>query len=70
MRRPIMSLIATVACTTAVAVPPVADAATQEHTGTHTSGSIAFMRPGEIGQYDAWIVRPDASGLRRLTRRH
>ena len=25
------------------------------------------MRPGEIGQYDVWVVRPDASGLRRLT---
>jgi Tol biopolymer transport system component len=62
-----MSLIATGACTTAVALPLMAGAATQTHPGGRASGSIAFMRPGEIGQYDVWVVRPDGSGLRRLT---
>jgi Tol biopolymer transport system component len=28
---------------------------------------IVFMRPGVIGEYDLWVVRPDGSGLRRLT---
>jgi Tol biopolymer transport system component len=30
-------------------------------------GSIAFMRPGEIGEFDIWSVQPNGSGLRRLT---
>jgi Tol biopolymer transport system component len=32
------------------------------------SGLIAFMRPGEVGEYDIWVVRPSGDGLRRLTR--
>lgn len=28
---------------------------------------ISFMRPGRLGEYDLWAVRPDGSGLRRLT---
>jgi Tol biopolymer transport system component len=31
-------------------------------------GEIAFMRPGSVGEYDLWIVKPDGTGLRRLTR--
>jgi Tol biopolymer transport system component len=30
-------------------------------------GLIAFMRPGAVGEYDIWVVRPDGTGLRRLT---
>jgi hypothetical protein len=30
-------------------------------------GLIAFMRPGKVGEYDIWVVRPDGLGLRRLT---
>jgi hypothetical protein len=30
-------------------------------------GLIAFMRPGTAGQYDIWVVRPDGTGLRRVT---
>ena len=28
---------------------------------------IAFMRPGTVGEYDIWVVRPDGTGLRRVT---
>ena len=31
------------------------------------NGLIAFMRPGTVGEYDIWVVRPDGTGLRRLT---
>ena len=24
-------------------------------------GLIAFMRPGKVGEYDIWVVRPDGS---------
>jgi hypothetical protein len=30
-------------------------------------GLIAFMRPGKVGEYDIWVVRPNGKGLRRLT---
>ena len=32
------------------------------------NGLIVFMRPGEIGAFDVWIVRPDGSHLRRVTK--
>jgi Tol biopolymer transport system component len=32
------------------------------------NGLIAFMRPGTVGEYDLWVVRPSGTGLRRLTR--
>jgi Tol biopolymer transport system component len=31
------------------------------------NGLIAFMRPGKVGEFDLWVVRPNGSGLRRLT---
>ena len=31
------------------------------------NGLIAFMRPGKVGDYDIWVVRPNGRGLRRLT---
>src|SRR5689334_15465052 len=31
------------------------------------NGLIAFMRHGTVGEYDLWVVRPDGTGLRRLT---
>jgi Tol biopolymer transport system component len=31
------------------------------------NGLIAFMRSGAVGEYDIWVVRPDGTGLRRLT---
>jgi Tol biopolymer transport system component len=31
-------------------------------------GLIAFMRPGQVGEYDVWVVRPNGRGLRQLTR--
>jgi Tol biopolymer transport system component len=31
-------------------------------------GLIAFMRPGQLGEYDVWVVLPNGQGLRRLTR--
>ena len=31
------------------------------------NGLIAFMRPGAVGEYDIWVVRPDGTGLRRVT---
>jgi hypothetical protein len=31
------------------------------------NGLIAFMRPGQVGEYDIWVVRPTGKGLRRLT---
>jgi Tol biopolymer transport system component len=34
---------------------------------TARNGLIVFMRPGTIGEYDLWSVRPDGTGLRRLT---
>jgi Tol biopolymer transport system component len=64
MRRLTVALIAIGACATVAA--PVA-AGTHTHPGTNASGSIAFMRPGEIGEYDVWAVRPNGRGLRRLS---
>jgi Tol biopolymer transport system component len=32
------------------------------------NGLIAFMRPGTVGEYDIWVVRPDGTGLRRVTK--
>jgi Tol biopolymer transport system component len=32
------------------------------------NGLIVFMRPGTIGEYDLWRVRPNGTGLRRLTK--
>jgi Tol biopolymer transport system component len=32
------------------------------------NGLIVFMRPGEIGAFDVWVVRPDGSHLRRVTK--
>ncbi len=32
------------------------------------NGLIVFMRPGEIGAFDVWVVRPDDSHLRRVTK--
>ena len=43
--------------------PTAPDAATAAR-----DGLIAFMRPGTLGGYDIWVVRPDGKGLRRLTR--
>lgn len=68
MRKLTIVLVATVACATAVAVPLIAHATTPARPGTLAAGSIAFMRPGEIGDYDLWAVRPSGSGLRRLTK--
>jgi TolB protein len=76
MPRLTVVLIATGACATVVAVPLIAGATTRTHAGVATQrqlasqagGSIAFMRPGEIGEYDDWAVRPDGTGLRRLTK--
>jgi len=31
-------------------------------------GLIAFMRPGQAGEYDVWVARPTGKGLHRLTR--
>jgi len=31
------------------------------------NGLIAFMRPGTVGEHDIWVVRPDGTGLRRVT---
>ncbi len=31
------------------------------------NGLIAFMRPGKVGEYDLWVVRPSGKGLRPLT---
>jgi len=31
------------------------------------NGLIAFMRPGTVGEYDIWVVRPDGTGLCPLT---
>jgi dipeptidyl aminopeptidase/acylaminoacyl peptidase len=36
--------------------------------GATRNGLIAFMRPGTVGDYDVWAVRPDGTRLRRLTR--
>ena len=62
MRRLTVSLIAIGACATAVAVPLIAGATTQtpsrtQRTRTQAGDSIAFMRPGESGEYDLWAVR-------------
>ena len=32
------------------------------------NGLIAFMRPGKVGEYDLWVVRPDGTGRHRLTK--
>jgi TolB protein len=45
-----------------------ADAAGATRAGAPArNGLIAFMRPGKVGDYDIWVVRPNGRGLRRLT---
>jgi TolB protein len=50
---------------------PAATASTTTASAPTTAGGhdglIAFMRPGEVGEYDIWVVRPTGDGLRRLT---
>lgn len=35
---------------------------------SQSGDSIAFMRPGELGEYDVWAVRSNGGDLRRLTK--
>jgi Tol biopolymer transport system component len=44
------------------------DVAVGAGTASPRDGLIVFMRPGEIGAFDVWVVRPDGSRLRRVTR--
>ena len=46
------------------AAPARGAAASKANTPT---GLIVFMRPGEIGAFDVWVVRPDGRRLRRIT---
>jgi Tol biopolymer transport system component len=40
----------------------------QQNATSANTGLIAFMRPGQVGEYDIWVVRPNGRALRRLTR--
>jgi Tol biopolymer transport system component len=66
MRSLTVGLIVAGACATAVAVA-LAGGPAQNDRGSEAIGSIAFMRPGQIGEYDLWVVRPNGSRLHRLT---
>ena len=60
-----------VAAVLAIGLALAADATaspTQKKAKTADNGPIAFMRPGQVGEYDIWVVRPDGRELRRLTR--
>jgi Tol biopolymer transport system component len=41
--------------------------ATTAPASTANTDLIAFMRPGQVGEYDIWVVHPDGGALRRLT---
>jgi Tol biopolymer transport system component len=58
-----------VAGTAASGTAPPTPAATAVGTANvkPRNGLIAFMRPGTVGEYDIWVVRPDGTGLHRLT---
>ena len=66
MRRVAVLFGITVSCVTAVAASGVA--AGTGNAGSAGNGMITFMRAGTVGAHDIWVVRPDGSGLRRLTR--
>ena len=61
MRRVAVLFGIAASCVTAVA-------AGTGNAGSARNGMIAFMRAGTVGAHDIWVVRPDGSGLRRLTR--
>jgi WD40-like Beta Propeller Repeat len=67
MRKLIGLLAKTGLCMAATAVLGNATAYGGSPEAGARNGAIVFMRPGEIGDYDLWVVRPDGSGLRQLT---
>src|SRR5947209_5303368 len=67
MRRLTVFLIIAASCTAAVAMAGIATGKGQAHAADLPDGRIVFMRPGTIGEYDLWAVRPNGTGLRRLT---
>jgi TolB protein len=66
MRSLTVVLIVAGACVTAGAVA-LARGPARSDRGDKATGSIAFMRPGQIGESDLWVVRPNGSKLHRLT---
>jgi Tol biopolymer transport system component len=52
---------------TATAPPTLLGTAAGTANAKPRNGLIAFMRPGTVGEYDIWVVRPDGTGLRRVT---
>ena len=67
MRRLTLFLIIAASCTAAVAMAGIATGKRRAHAADLPDGRIVFMRPGTIGEYDLWAVRPNGTGLRRLT---
>jgi Tol biopolymer transport system component len=67
MRRVVAFLIITAACVTAVVISATATGKRRVHTAPARNGLITFMRPGTVGAFDIWVVRPNGSGLRRVT---
>jgi Tol biopolymer transport system component len=65
MHRLPMALVLAGCCTT-VAATTTGNAAARR--STPRNGLIVFMRPGEIGAFDVWVVRAHGGGLRRLTK--
>jgi Tol biopolymer transport system component len=51
-----------------VGVAAATGGTSQRGSAAARDGLIAFMRPGSVGEYDLWSVRPDGKALRRLTR--
>src|SRR5438045_2555767 len=70
MRRLTSSWTLAVAAVFAIGLGLAAEGAASagQQKASATNGLIAFMRPGQVGEYDLWVVRPNGRALRRLTR--
>jgi Tol biopolymer transport system component len=63
----ILALVAALAIGLVLAAQSAASP-TRHNASNAPNGLIAFMRPGQVGEYDIWVVRPNGHALRRLTR--
>ena len=67
MRRITLLSVIAASCAAAVAMSGIATGEKRARAADPPDGLIVFMRPGTIGEYDLWAVRPNSTGLRRLT---
>jgi Tol biopolymer transport system component len=63
----VAAVVGAVGAATASSKPSTTKEAIAQDGASARNGLIAFMRPGRVGEFDIWAVRPDGRGLRRVT---